>query len=188
MSIDALYMKYFQKSKIFLYPVLDIKKGSSVVPVQTYLGYSGKIAPEDAKLTAHYFTRDDSDYKQFEKNILFKHNRLVDYEKLDESNTLFMFDYSDLKDDWMNLIYGKYSKMNLTTKRKILNHFVDNNSNYVYVESYLFPEKFQEIYAKLLDVDVLLLKETQELCDKPDLEKEILTSDILNLEMTKILD
>jgi hypothetical protein len=188
MSIDALYMKYFQKSKIFLYPILDIKKGSSVTPIQTYLGYEGKIQPEDAKLITHYFTREDFEYKNFEKNVLFKHNRLIDFEKLDDSNTLFIFDYSDLKDDWICLINGNYSKMNVTTKRKILNHFIDNHSNHVYIESYLFPEKYQEQYALLLDVDIELIKQAGELCDKPDLEKEILTTKVLNLEKTKILD
>jgi len=73
MAISALYGQYFQKSKIFLYPLLDIKKGSSVTPIQTYFGWADVYAPEDVKLIAIYKLRDDSQYISFEKNILLKH-------------------------------------------------------------------------------------------------------------------
>ncbi len=37
MVIDTLYRKYFQKSKIFIYPLLGIKQGTKIVPIETYL-------------------------------------------------------------------------------------------------------------------------------------------------------
>jgi hypothetical protein len=75
------------------------------------------------KLVCVYKTRQDIEYKQFEKNILLKHTRLCDYVIVDDETTSFTFDFSDLKDDWMHFINGRYSKMNLDTKRKIL-HFL----------------------------------------------------------------
>ncbi len=54
MAIDALYKEYFQKSKIFMYPLLGIGRGSGVVPEQTYLSWEGYVTPEDTKLIAVY--------------------------------------------------------------------------------------------------------------------------------------
>ena len=79
MSINALYRNYFQKSKIFVYPLLGIKKGSSVTPVQTYFGWNDYVIPEDMKLVTVFHARTDQDYIDFEKNVLLKHNRLNDY-------------------------------------------------------------------------------------------------------------
>ena len=63
MAINALYVKYFQKSKIFIYPLLDIKRGSSVVPVETYVSWDNHYTPEDMKLICLYDIRTDDEYK-----------------------------------------------------------------------------------------------------------------------------
>jgi len=56
-----------------------------------------------------------------------------------------------------------------------------------YVKSYLFPEKYYEDYAKILDCSIELLMSVQELCDKPNLDKEKLLIEVANLENIKIL-
>jgi len=179
MSISALYKNYFQKSKIFVYPLLGIKKGLSVTPVQTYFGWNDYVKPEDMKLVAVFHERTDQDYLNFEKNILLKHNRLSDYIKLNDTEVLYTFDFSDMKDDWMHLINGRYSKMNPTVKRKIRDHFDKNGSNFMYMDSFLFPERYFNIYSELLGISEEVLKEVGELCTIPDMEKEIL---IVNIE------
>jgi hypothetical protein len=93
-----------------------------------------------------------------------------------------------MSDDWSFFIKGKYSMIDDKIKRKILNYFGKNNPNYTYVESYLFPEKYREDYAKMLGVDITLLEEAEELCDKPDMLKEELLIKVTNLENIKILD
>ena len=50
------------------------------------------------------------------------------------------------------------------------------------MHSYLFPEKHFENYAALLNVEVEMLKEVGELCNKPDLEKESLIMAVADLE------
>ena len=187
MAITALYRKYFQKSKIFLYPLLDIKRGTSVIPEETYLGWGTSYSPEDMKLVCLYKTREDSEYKLFEKNMLLKHTRLCDYVIVDEETAVFTFDFSDLKNDWLNFINGKYSKMHIDTRRKILAYFAKNSGNYIYVESYLFPELHYAKYAELLDVPINLLESVGELCSKPDIEKEILLIEVADLENLKII-
>jgi hypothetical protein len=57
MVINSIYRKYFQKSKIFLYPLLDIRRGTSVVPEETYVAWDDKYAPEDMKLVCVYHHR-----------------------------------------------------------------------------------------------------------------------------------
>lgn len=187
MAITALYRKYFQKSKIFLYPLLDIKRGVSVIPEETYIGWNTSYSPEDMKLVCLYKTRKDSEYKLFERNVLLKHNRLCDYVIVDDENAVFTFDFSDLKDDWLNFIKGKYTKMHVDTRRKILAYFAKNSGNYIYVESYLFPETHYKKYAELLDVPISLLESVGELCSKPDMERETLLIKVADLESLKII-
>ena len=127
------------------------------------------------------------EYKQFEKNILLKHSRLCDYVIVDEETSVFTFDFSDLKDDWFHFINGRYSKMSLDRRRKILSYFAKNSGNYAYIESYLFPDNHFKKYAELLDVNVDMLKSVGELCSKPDMEKEILLIEVADLENLKII-
>ena len=188
MEIHALYTQYFQKSKIFLYPLLDIKRGTSITPVQTYFEWEGMYAAEDMKLTAIYPIRDDQEYKVFMKNVMLRHPRLCGIHKIDEDSQALVFDFSDLKDDWYNLIDGKYSKLAMNIKRKIKDHFDKKSSVYVYIDSYLFPERYFTMYADLLGVDEQLLRSVGELCNKPDLEKEKLIQETEELQNTKILD
>jgi len=187
MAITALYRKYFQKSKIFLYPLLDIRRGTSVIPSETYLAWNTSYITEDMKLICLYTRRTDQEYIQFEKNVLLKHNRLCDYVIIDESNSVFTFDFSDLKQDWLHFINGKYSKMSIDIRRKILTYFAKNSGNYAYIESYLFPDNHFKNYAELLDVPVELLKSVGELCSKPDMEKEMLMIEVADLENLKII-
>ncbi len=187
MVIDALYRKYFQKSKIFLYPLLGIKRGTSVVPRETYVSWNNTVHSEDMKLVCVYECRQDQEYLQFEKKVILKHNRLVDLVKVDAQTLVVTFNFSDLSTDWMNFLNGKYSKIDLNTKRKILDFFDKKSGNYAYVESYLFPEKHYETYAKILGVDADMLKSVGELCDKPNLEKESLLIEVADLENIKII-
>lgn len=188
MGLNALYKKYFQKSKIFLYPLLDIKKGSNFVPTETYICWELKYKPEDIVLVCLYQIKNNLDFMEFEKNILLKHSRILDYIKIDNTTSIYVFNFSDYEEDWLYFINGKYSKMNSMIKRKILNYFDNNSANYIYVNSYLFPDKFFHEYAEILNVDVNLLKSVGELCDKPNINKENLTINVANLQQLKILD
>ena len=180
MALSSVYSKYFQKSKVFLYPLLDIKRGSSVTPKETYVSWNKHYTSEDMKLICVYEKRKDDEYKNFEKNILLKHNRLIDYVQI-EMEVVFIFDFSDLKQDWTHFINGKYSKFDKKLKTKILNFFEKYSGNYVYMQSYLLPEEYFDNYAELLGVSVDLLKDVGELCNKPSIEKENLILDVVDL-------
>jgi hypothetical protein len=91
---------------------------------------------------------------------------------LEDKTKLFIFDYSSMGEDWFHLLNGRYSQVKLERRKKILNHFEKNTANYVYIESYLFPKKYMDQYARILNVRKDLLEQVGELCDKPDMVRE----------------
>jgi hypothetical protein len=181
MALNSVYKKYFQKSKVFLYPILGIRRGVSVVPIETYVSWKGYYTSEDMKLICVYDVRTDEEYKNFERNVLLAHSRLNDYIKVGNQLVL-TFDLSDLGDDWFHFINGRYSKVSMNLKQKILGFFDKYSGNYAYMHSYLIPEKYFTNYADLLGVDVDMLIKVGELCTKPDLNKETLIMEVADLE------
>ena len=187
MAVKSIYTKYFQKSKVFLYPLLGFKRGIKVVPSETYLAWDPFYIPEDIKLICLYHPDNSDDYNKFEKEFLMKHNRMIDVKNISDNNKLFVFDFSDYKDDWNHFITGSYSKFSTKSKDRILKFFDRNSANYVYMKSYLYPEDYFNDYASCLNVDVDTLKLVGELCNKPDIEKETFTLKT-HLEKTEIIN
>lgn len=176
--LTALYTNYFQKSRLFLYPLLDIKRGAPAVPLNTYVAWEDKHSSEDIKYICTYENRIDATFTKFEKTKLLNHNRLLEKFELPEE-LIYVFDFNDIQTDWLYFLEGKYSQISDKNKRKILNFFDKYTSNHVYMDSYLFPGKYFKLYAELLGVDEQLLRDVGELCNKPDINKETLNLFIL---------
>jgi len=180
--IESLYGKYFQKSRSFLYPALGIRRTSNIAPTGTYLSLEGKIDPEDMKLIVAFKPTDTEGFKTFETQMLLT-NPLFE-SKLDVKDyTLYIFNFDMYKDDWFNFLLGKYSQLSVVFKRAIKAYYGETSSEYKYMETYLYPEKYHGVYAKLLDVDIDVLKKNVELCDACNLEKETLKIPIKDLEL-----
>ena len=186
MAIKSIYIKYFQKSKMFLYPLLGFKKGVKVIPSETYIAWDSFYIPDDIKLVCLYHPNKSNEYD--EKKVLLKHNRLCDVQSINEHNKLFIFDFFDLKNDWLKFMTGKYSEIDNEIKSKILYFFPENTANYVYMRSYLYPKLFFKDYAATLAVEEDLLKEVGELCEKPDFEKETLIMKQEDLQKNQIIN
>jgi len=171
--IDKLHKKYFQKSKSFLYPTLGIKRTAYASPTSTYISIEGSIGAEDVKLICS-FKRDDSDrYKEFESNMLFSSPLYIEKIELKDCN-LYVFDLEIYSNDYFNFILGRYSKLSNILKKAIRDHYGEKSMEYSYMETYLYPDKFFAIYAKLLSVEIGILEKLGELCDPCDLDKETL--------------
>jgi hypothetical protein len=182
MALNSIYSKYFQKSKVFLYPLLGIKRGTSVVPSETYISWDGIYSSEDMKFICIYKSTESDNYEFFYRGTLLKHTRLHDYINMNDDTAVFVFDFSDLGRDWTYFIEGRYSQISKNLKHEIINFFERNSGNYLYMHSYLFPEKHFENYADILGVRKEILEEVGELCNKPDLNKENLILPIANLQ------
>jgi hypothetical protein len=46
--------EYIQKSRIFMYPILGIRRGSSITPIETYLTMENKYKLQDCMFIAVY--------------------------------------------------------------------------------------------------------------------------------------
>ena len=181
--IDKLYGKYFQKSRSFLYPALGIKRTTANTPSGTYISLHGTIEPEDVKLIC-VFKEDDSDkFKTFEEQMLLSNPLFEEKIKIKDYN-IYVFDLEIYQSDYFNFLLGKYSKISPVLKRAIKIYYGENSAEYKFIESYLYPERFFDDYANLLDVDVEILKKIGELCDPCDMEKEVLKIPVENLEIS----
>jgi hypothetical protein len=175
--IDSVYTEYFHKSKTFVYPLIEIKRGVAAVPENTYLCWKNMIYLNENKFICEYRNRKDDEFVEFEKKYLTGNKYYHDLQIVDQS-LIYVFDLSEYTSDLQHIIKGKYSKINEHTKRKILDFHKKNRDAYVYIESFLYPVKFFPIYSRILNVEAKLLKEVGELCSKPDIIKETYTGQI----------
>ena len=157
-----------------MFPALGIKKLGLFNPAGIYLSIEGKISVEDRKLICAYKIEESEIFKTFEKEVLLS-NPLFEYVINTDEFNLYIFNFDKWKNDWKLFLDGKYSKLSKEMKNLIRNYYGQTSSEYQYVESYLYPERYVDNYAKLLNVDVKILKEVGELCDFYNPEKESLS-------------
>ena len=107
-------------------------------------------------------------------DILKENSNFIEYSDTSFYD-IFKFKVPDkYKSDFELYIDGKYSKMSSPVKRRVLEFFKNNHSNYKYIDSYLNPDKYFKTYADLLAVPIEVLTEVGELCSLPDFKKETL--------------
>lgn len=181
--IKSLYSDYFQKSKTFLYPLLLIPRGTSVTPISTHVSWEGHYDVTDYKFIAVYHLRSDQEFKAFEKSKLLNNLLFHEFYESSDNTGVYVFDYQDYKEDFDKFIHGKYSAMSNSVKSLILSHYSKSKKYFVYVNSFLYPELYYDIYSVILNCDKKILEEVVELCDKPDLSKEKLELTIKTLEL-----
>ena len=170
----SAYTHYFQKSKIFLYPLLGISKGKDYVPTETYICWDKLYTTEDYKYICIYDAKKDKKYKLFENDVLKRLNNYESSFSLSEDRHAYIFDYSEHKHDYEMFVKGYYSKLSTNCKNKILNYFGKIGKISSYIKSYLNPEEYHDVYAEALLVNVNLIREVYEICSIPNIEKETL--------------
>lgn len=173
-----LYKDYFQKSKVFLYPILGLQRGISTVPSGTYIAWEKLIEPADQKLIITYNCINHAEYPDFKKNVLLQHDFLIDIRIGENDEHIYVFDLLAIGVDYHSFLQGRYSMMSDEVKELILTFFDGDKKTLEFVESYLFPEDYFDDYSRLLNVDIELLKSVGELCAPPDLIKETLKTTI----------
>ena len=172
MKLKKLQKQYVQKSRIFLYPLLGIRRGVSVTPLQTYMTWEGKYTVHDNRFIVTYHLRNDDDFKHFEEQKLLSNPLFCDFFELEDGTGAYIFDFSKYKKEYKLIVNGKYSMLPDEFKKKILGFFKNHHQHHIAISSYLQPEKFISDYARLLAVKESLLEEVGELCSLPDLNLE----------------
>jgi hypothetical protein len=182
MSISTLYPGYFQKSKSFLFPALGIKKGPFTTPLQSYISWDDYILQSDKKLVCLYDTTDPR-HKTISEPIMFSHSLFERAKRLSMSQCLYIFDMSRYSDEFEFFLRGKYSQFSQPVKESIKNYFGPSSLEYAYMETFLYPEQFFDLYANLLDVNPFHLQQVGQLCNAYNPEKENFSFVRTNSEM-----
>lgn len=172
--IKKLYSKYFQKSRSFLLPILGIKKNTTFPSINSYLCWEGMYVLTDYKLILTYYVDTDPKWNNYLLHILMNNPFFHEYHEIDKEYVALSFDMQSFKDDFEHVLFGRYSKLSKLTKGKIREYYGYHTPEWAYVESFLFPDKYMQLYSELLDVHIQHIKHTGELCDKPDIDKETL--------------
>ena len=184
MKINSLQSTYVQKSRMFLYPLLGIRRGVSVTPIQTYMSWKNVYDIIDNKLIVVYHLRDDEDFKKFEEKVLLGNKLFDNFFELEDGTGAYVFDLSSYKRELKCIINGKYSKLPDEYKRRVLSFFRNHHRHHASISSYLNPHMYYDDYAELLNISKDILLEVGELCSLPDLNSETLSvkEKVLNFE------
>jgi hypothetical protein len=178
--IDTLYKKYFQKSRSFLYPALGIPR-SSYAPIQTFVGLEGKILPTDRKLVCLFQHEQTAKYEEFENKLLYSNPLFMDCDIHPGEPSLYIFDYELHDEDWDIFLTGRYSRLSEPFKNAVKIYYGESSPEYEYMDTYLYPEKYFDLYSKLLEVPKEIVASSGELCDafNPEKEKLVFSTKIL---------
>jgi len=178
----GVYTDYFQKSKVFLYPLLKLRKGLPFVPKETFVAWENVYSVEDCRFFCMYKAKYTNKFKKFVSDYLYTSPYFEDYIALDKSIHLFIFDFGVIKSDYNRFIAGKYSQFSLESKVTILDFFANEEKVADYIHGFLSPEDLHQAYADFLGVDLETLEAVYEICTPPDLEKETLIDNNLIIQ------
>lgn len=184
MKIKQVYKGYFQKSKVFLFPQLNIKKNSYIQPVGSYVAWDQHISKEEQKLIVVYKPAEEAVFKAFERKVLYEHPQFEAFFECANGNYAYVFTFHRFAEDWNRFLKGNYSAFSKDFKARIAEYYGKSSPEWVHIESFLEPNYYYEDYACLLTCNpedvpemIELLKEHVELCQAMDEKKETLVSE-----------
>jgi len=170
-----------------LYPLLKIPK--KILPLETYI-YSNLELDRKTHLVLCRFNRfTDAKDIEYEKQYLSENPLFLNYFDLEDDTCLYIFEFADdrHKQTWNLFTEGKYSEFPGQVKRELMGFYKKGTRTYDSIYSYLFPTDYYEDYAELLNISVDILRETKELTDKPNNEKETMKTPIRKLDLSRIM-
>jgi hypothetical protein len=172
--MEAVYTEYFQKSKVFLYPLLKLKKGLPYVPKQTYVCWEHVHLIEDYRFLCEYNVKMSFSFNKFCDKYLKSHEKFDEYIDLGNNKHLFIFDFISYKSDVDRFVKGKYSQFSFNSKLIIIEFFKTKDDISEYINAFLSPDGYHDQYAKFLNINIAVIEKVYELCTPPDLDKETL--------------
>lgn len=169
--------RYVQKSKLFLLPLIELKKDKYIKPKGTYVA-SETIKPSDCKLIVPFEKEDSSEFNYYETNYILTSRGLIpeDYTETDKLR-VYVFDLSPYMEDYKVFLKGSYTLFTKKTKGFINMYWGAEHYNKFYphpkIDAYLNPTySTYEQLARELNVPVKDLLEVGQLLNPPDFDKE----------------
>lgn len=185
--IKSLYKDYYQKSAAFLFPAVGITRTSNIQPVQTYISWEPLIKETDRKLLCLYHNPGTEGFNVFERLLLLGNPLFEKQYDIKDNHSLYAFNFAPYHEDWDRFLEGKYSLLSPVLQKVIRGYYGEGDA-YQYMHSFLNPEHFFTLYAKLLGVDEELLWSVGELTDKYDRKKENFLHYLENLEQSSTFE
>lgn len=171
--ITDIYRKYFQKSYNFLYPILGFKKHKNHKPLQTYIEWEGICDITSRRLVCVFKKLNTPEWNNFEKEYLITHAMLDYCTPIDKETIAYVFSFDSKADDFDAFCNGQYSRISQQSKKILSNYYGVHTPEWIFMESYLYPEKYFKKYADILKIDIEILRNVGELCEKYDQTKEV---------------
>ena len=182
----GVYTDYFQKSKVFMYPLLGLKKGLTYVPRQTYIAWEDVYSTEDTMFVCLYRTPMSVKFRKFLDIYIESNKYYHETIELTDNKHLVVYDFSKLKFDYDNFISGKYSNISIDSKISILDYFNDDQKVSEYIHSFLSPQDSHDEYAEFFGISKDQIEDVHEICTPPDLIKETLED--INYKLSRLLE
>jgi hypothetical protein len=161
---------YIQKSKTFLWPLLNIK----IQPLETYLKFGDITHTSESRILIALFYNQDPDYVKVKSKI--EESKLYDFTFTDDEFDIVTFNMFSLKTDYDKIVNGSYSE--ISEEYKLLMSVIEKNKM---VLKCLNPQENYKEIASVLRIHPEEL-EGKELLSPPNLDEETLfvTSEIKN--------
>lgn len=176
--MNSVYTQYFQKSKVFLYPLLGIKQGAEFVPKNTYVSWVNFCSVSDRKFICVYEVTSMSKFIKFNNSVLKTNLYYESSITLNKNTVAVVFSFSFSAKEYDCIINGTYSKLSKFSKDVIEKFFSKKPAMAERINSFLFPEKHHGMLADQLGVDYDVIQNLHEICSMIDLKKETLTNKI----------
>lgn len=178
--MSLLQKAYIQKSRIFLLPLIGIKKDRIYRPTNTYISARGLVSTDfpsgisiQDETIMVVFSKDYEkkelesimklklnsplgNWEKFETEVLMSNRNFTGFYESEE-DYIYTFNLSDWSEDWSNFISGSYSKFSSDAKDKIVNfrwkNLAEEERKKLYC--YLYPYKDECItsFAKELTTE-----------------------------------
>lgn len=168
---------YRQKSKLFLWPLVRIKRTASLKPLQTFLidPIQG-IYETDYKIIAPFYKE-----SRFDEDYLLTNEFFHDFYETDEL-LVYVFDLRSYSDDFDKFLQGKYTEYSKASKALVNLYYGSQVGLKVkphpQIEAYLNPKEATYVkVAEELNIDVYKLIALKEIVNPPNLEKETFYED-----------
>ena len=155
--------EYVQKSRMFALPLLQISKNPAVI--ETYFGIVGLNLSSGYSLVLLYHNEHPSYAAHL---VQLENNKFFDFVVTDAEFDIVVFDLSSIKDDYLKIINGQYSK--LSKNAKILIKLANTDEK---ASMGINPEYYYKDLAEILQYPEEAFENT-EIISLPDMDNEML--------------